>query len=167
MRRDASGVTSRTSAFQHGAGGLSAFCIRLKPLAHSRMVESQEFNARAHRFNDRNLVSRPSVMLVSVAQDVRSREGLVDRREADVACGCAGHREALRRLQVRAEAALGTLDPFEILPYRGYGTSRELFLRGRVLEETGITRAGRDDAVWRTYSTWRGASRAMKWPAHG
>jgi hypothetical protein len=47
---------------------------------------------------------------------------------------------------------LGLLDPFEILPYRGYGTSRELFLRGRVLEETGITRAGR---------------RAMKWPARG
>ena len=44
---------------------------------------------------------------------------------------------------------LGLLDPFEILPYRGYGTSRELFVRGRVLEEAGITRAGRDDAVWK------------------
>jgi phosphatidate phosphatase APP1 len=44
---------------------------------------------------------------------------------------------------------LGLLDPFEILPYRGYGTSRELILRGRVLEEAGITRAGRDDAVWK------------------
>ena len=43
----------------------------------------------------------------------------------------------------------GLLDPFEILPYRGHGTSRELFLKGRVLEETGITHAGRDDAVWR------------------
>ena len=42
----------------------------------------------------------------------------------------------------------GLLDPFEILPYRGHGTDRELFLRGRVLEETGITHAGRDDAVW-------------------
>ena len=42
----------------------------------------------------------------------------------------------------------GLLDPFEILPYRGHGTNRELFLKGRVLEETGITRAGRDDAVW-------------------
>jgi phosphatidate phosphatase APP1 len=40
------------------------------------------------------------------------------------------------------------LDPFEILPYRGHGTSRELFLKGRVLEETGITHPGRDDAVW-------------------
>ena len=44
---------------------------------------------------------------------------------------------------------LGLLDPFEILPYRGHGTTRELFLRGRVLEEAGITRAGRDDAVWK------------------
>jgi phosphatidate phosphatase APP1 len=44
---------------------------------------------------------------------------------------------------------LGLLDPFEILPYRGYGTSMELFLRGRVLEEAGITRAGQDDAVWK------------------
>ena len=42
----------------------------------------------------------------------------------------------------------GLLDPFEILPYRGHGTSRELFLKGRVLEETGITHPGRDDAVW-------------------
>jgi phosphatidate phosphatase APP1 len=44
---------------------------------------------------------------------------------------------------------LGLLDPFEILPYRGYGTTRELFLKGRVLERSGITLAGRDDAVWK------------------
>jgi phosphatidate phosphatase APP1 len=44
---------------------------------------------------------------------------------------------------------LGMLDPFEILPYRGYGTARELFLKGRVLEESGVTHAGRDDSVWR------------------
>src|SRR5215207_5527374 len=44
---------------------------------------------------------------------------------------------------------LGLLDPFEILPYRGHGTSRELFLRGRVLEEAGITHVGRDDAMWK------------------
>jgi phosphatidate phosphatase APP1 len=49
----------------------------------------------------------------------------------------------------RLKWRLGLLDPFEVLPYRGHGTSRELFLRGRVLEEAGITRAGRDDAVWR------------------
>ena len=44
---------------------------------------------------------------------------------------------------------LGLLDPFEILPYRGHGTRRELFLRGRVLEEAGITRAGQYDAIWK------------------
>ena len=43
---------------------------------------------------------------------------------------------------------LGLLDPFEILPYRGYGTPYELFLKGRVLEETGITRSGQYDTVW-------------------
>ncbi len=41
------------------------------------------------------------------------------------------------------------LDPFEILSYRGHGTSRELFLKGRVLEESGIAHAGRDAAAWR------------------
>jgi len=49
----------------------------------------------------------------------------------------------------RLKRRLGLLDPFEILPYRGYGTTRELFVRGRVLEEAGITQAGRDDAVWK------------------
>jgi phosphatidate phosphatase APP1 len=41
----------------------------------------------------------------------------------------------------------GLLDPFEILPYRGHGTPRDLFLRGRVLEETGITRSGQSDTL--------------------
>jgi phosphatidate phosphatase APP1 len=49
----------------------------------------------------------------------------------------------------RLKRRFGLLDPFEILPYRGHGTRRELFLRGRVLEESGITRAGRDDTVWK------------------
>ena len=49
----------------------------------------------------------------------------------------------------RLKRRLGLLDPFEILPYRGHGTSRELFLKGRVLEESGITRSGREDTVWK------------------
>jgi phosphatidate phosphatase APP1 len=44
---------------------------------------------------------------------------------------------------------LGLLDPFKILPYRGHGTTRELFLKGRVLEEAGIARPSRNDAVWK------------------
>jgi phosphatidate phosphatase APP1 len=42
----------------------------------------------------------------------------------------------------------GLLDPFEVLPYRGHGTSKEVFLKGRVLEEAGITRAGQENTVW-------------------
>ncbi len=42
----------------------------------------------------------------------------------------------------------GLLDPFEILGYRGYGTPRELFLKGRVLEVSAITRSGQNDTAW-------------------
>ena len=52
------------------------------------------------------------------------------------------------RLRFEAKRRLGLLDPFEILPYRGYGTQRELFLKGRVLEERGITRSGQHASVW-------------------
>ncbi len=56
--------------------------------------------------------------------------------------------ERFDTLRFRSKRRLGLLDPFEILPYRGHGTTRELFLRGRVLEEAGITRAGQDDTMW-------------------
>ena len=56
--------------------------------------------------------------------------------------------ERLDEFRFSFKRRFGLLDPFEILPYRGHGTSRELFLKGRVLEETGITHPGRDDAVW-------------------
>ena len=52
------------------------------------------------------------------------------------------------RLRFEAKRRLGLLDPFEILPYRGHGNSRELSLRGRVLEERGITRSGQHDTAW-------------------
>jgi phosphatidate phosphatase APP1 len=41
----------------------------------------------------------------------------------------------------------GLLGRFEILPYRGHGTERRLFLRGRVLEEEGVSRSTRDDTI--------------------
>lgn len=52
------------------------------------------------------------------------------------------------RLRFGAKRRLGLLDPFEILPYRGYGTRCELFLKGRVLEERGITSSGQYATVW-------------------
>lgn len=42
----------------------------------------------------------------------------------------------------------GLLGRFEILPYRGHGTDRRFFLRGRVLEEKGISRSMHDDTLW-------------------
>lgn len=57
--------------------------------------------------------------------------------------------ERFDAFRFRLKRRFGLLDPFEILPYRGHGTTRELFLKGRVLEEAGITRPGRDDAVWK------------------
>jgi phosphatidate phosphatase APP1 len=57
--------------------------------------------------------------------------------------------ERFDALRFGLKRRFGMLDPFEILPYRGHGTSRELFLKGRVLEESGITRAGYNDTVWR------------------
>ncbi|MGI9049973.1 MAG: App1 family protein [Rubrobacteraceae bacterium] len=39
------------------------------------------------------------------------------------------------------------MGPVEILPYRGHGTSRTLFLKGRVLVGKGITRSNENDTV--------------------
>ena len=41
------------------------------------------------------------------------------------------------------------IDPIIILPYLGYGTTRKLVLRGRVLEDEGFTPAGDADSRWR------------------
>lgn len=69
------------------------------------------------------------------------------------AWGCApGARKlgrVVRRVGYSAKRRFGLLSALEILPYRGYGTPREVFFRGRVLEERGITRAGQDAPVYR------------------
>jgi phosphatidate phosphatase APP1 len=52
------------------------------------------------------------------------------------------------RFRFRFKRRHGLLDRFEILPYRGHGTERELILRGRVLEEKGVTRSTQDDTLW-------------------
>jgi phosphatidate phosphatase APP1 len=66
-----------------------------------------------------------------------------------VALGAHAAEMRFDRFRFGFKRRFGLLDPFEILPYRGYGTRRELLLKGRVLEVTGITRAGQDDAVWK------------------
>lgn len=48
------------------------------------------------------------------------------------------------RLKVRN----GWLDPVQIQPFRGHGTPRTFYLKGRVLEYKGITSATEADSVW-------------------
>lgn len=42
----------------------------------------------------------------------------------------------------------GWLDPLTIQPYRGHGTGTTLFLKGRVLEQSGVTRSSSTDSLW-------------------
>lgn len=42
---------------------------------------------------------------------------------------------------------LGLNDPVQILPYRTYGTARRVYIKGRVLEDKGITSAGDKDTI--------------------
>ena len=51
-------------------------------------------------------------------------------------------------LRFEAKQRYGLLGRLEILPYRGHGTERRLYLRGRVLEEKGISRSMSDDTLW-------------------
>lgn len=44
---------------------------------------------------------------------------------------------------------LGLLGPVQILPYRGFGNTNTLYLKGRVLEDLGIARPSDLDTVWR------------------
>jgi len=57
--------------------------------------------------------------------------------------------QAFDQLRFEAKLRLGLTSPFEVLPYRGHGTEREFFLKGRVLEDEGITRSGQHDPAWK------------------
>ena len=61
-------------------------------------------------------------------------------------------------LKYRLRERLGGRNPIMILPYRGYGTPDRIFLRGRVLEDRGITPPTEDDTVWENLvNMWRRA----------
>ncbi|WP_026370958.1 App1 family protein [Kallotenue papyrolyticum] len=52
-------------------------------------------------------------------------------------------------LAIRIKERLNWLDQVDILAYRGHGTPTALYLRGRVLEQKGITTATQTDPAWR------------------
>lgn len=51
-------------------------------------------------------------------------------------------------LRYRLHYQLGGLGPVKIIPYRGYGTPEQFYLRGRVLEDKGIPEAEKNDKIW-------------------
>ena len=65
-----------------------------------------------------------------------------------IAAGAHAVEGRFDRFRFELKRRFGFLDPFEILPYRGHGTPRELFLKGRVLEVTGIARPGQRGTPW-------------------
>ena len=52
-------------------------------------------------------------------------------------------------LKSRLDDRLGGQDPIKIVPYRGYGTPEQLYLKGRVLKDQGVAPAGDNDSLWR------------------
>src|SRR5690349_17063715 len=54
-----------------------------------------------------------------------------------------------------ARAVAGT-NPYEIVPYRGHGTSTRLYVHGRILEGQTMTPAAEVDSTWRNLlDTWK------------
>jgi len=51
-------------------------------------------------------------------------------------------------LKYRLRERLGGRDPIMILPFRGFGTREKLYLKGRVLEDKGITSPEDKDSIW-------------------
>ena len=50
-------------------------------------------------------------------------------------------------IKTRITNRLGLNDPVQIVPYRTYGTSARIYIKGRVLEDKKITKPGDKDSV--------------------
>ena len=51
-------------------------------------------------------------------------------------------------LKYRLRERIGGRDPIMIVPYRGFGTAEKIYIKGRVLEDKGITSAMDNDSLW-------------------
>jgi len=62
--------------------------------------------------------------------------------------GAHSAEDTFDRLVARLRARTGRSDPVVVQPYRGFGTARELWVKGRVLEDEGIRDATDRDTLW-------------------
>ena len=67
---------------------------------------------------------------------------------------------ALDRLKLKLKAKFGNFEPIRILPFRGFGNRERIWLRGRVLEDSGLTGLDEDTNkldnlmnMWRRYES--------------
>lgn len=56
-------------------------------------------------------------------------------------------------LRYKFKKKMGLLRPVKILPYRGFGNTKTLVLRGRVLEDKGLASPDREDSIWQNMAT--------------
>ncbi len=56
--------------------------------------------------------------------------------------------ERLDQWKLELKLRRGWLDPLTIQPYRGHGTGTTFYLKGRVLEHTGVTNSSSTDTLW-------------------
>jgi phosphatidate phosphatase APP1 len=52
-------------------------------------------------------------------------------------------------LKYKLKYSLGGPGPVKIVPYRGFGTSHQIYLKGRVLEDKDISSASEEDSLWK------------------
>jgi phosphatidate phosphatase APP1 len=57
--------------------------------------------------------------------------------------------EAVDGAILRLKQRFNLFDPLQILPYHGYGTPQEIFMKGRLLEEREIMQLEDQDTVWK------------------
>ncbi len=87
--------------------------------------------------------------------------GKLERREGPPGPGARDWKGALARAIVRVERPIDeavfrwklahdALDPLHIVPYRGFGTSRALYVRARVLERFGLGSLRGGPTLWQT-----------------
>lgn len=56
--------------------------------------------------------------------------------------------DPLDMLRLQLKLRRGKLEPLMIQPYRGHGTQHSFYLKGRVLERSGVTRSSSTDSAW-------------------
>ncbi|HZH74027.1 MAG TPA: phosphatase domain-containing protein [Mariniphaga sp.] len=57
-------------------------------------------------------------------------------------------KKPLRWIKVFLKQKFGWLDKPRIVPYRGYGNERDIFIRGMVIEDKGLAKPGDKQRVW-------------------